>query len=57
MKIKIEVTDADLEEMEVDTLEEFEKAMRHQLDNGVIDDEGGAGVDWMAEYQLEIVKL
>jgi hypothetical protein len=57
MLIKVEVTDADLEEMLCDSLEEFEERFRHQLDNGVVDDEGGAGADWMSEYQLEIVKV
>lgn len=57
MLIKVEVTDADLEEMLCDSLEEFEEQFRHQLDNGVVDDEGGAGSDWMSEYQLEIVKV
>lgn len=57
MKIKVEVTQADLEDMLCDSLEDFENQFRHQLDNGVVDDEGGAGSDWMSEYQLEIVKV
>lgn len=56
MNIKIEVTDADLEEMACDSLAEFERAVRNQLDNGVVGDDGEAGVDWMAEYKLEVVK-
>lgn len=57
MRIKVEVTDADLEEMASDSLEEFEREFRNQLDNGVVTDDGGAGVDWMADYHLEIVNV
>lgn len=57
MKIKVEVTQADMEEMLCDSLEEFEKQLRHQLDNGVVDGDGGAGSDWMADYKLEIIKV
>lgn len=57
MLIKVEVTDADLGEMLCDSLEEFEERFRHQMDNGVVTDDGGAGSDWMNEYQLEIVKV
>lgn len=57
MKIKVEVSDADLEAMLCDSLEEFEQEFRSQLDNGVVTDDGGAGSDWMCEYQLEIVKV
>lgn len=57
MKIKVEVTDADLEKMLCDSPEEFEQALRNQIDNGVVTDDGGAGSDWMSEYQLEIVKV
>lgn len=56
MKIRIEVTDEDLDEMGCASLSEFEQAMRHQLDNGIVTDDGGAGVDWMCVYQLEVVK-
>lgn len=42
MLIKVEVTDAQF---------------RNQLDNGIVDDEGGVGADWMCDYQLEIVKV
>lgn len=57
MLIKVEVTDADLEEMLCESLDEFEEQFRNQLDNGIVDDEGGAGADWMCDYQLEIVKV
>lgn len=57
MKIRIEVTDAELDEMGCDSLPEFELSMRGQLDDGVITDDGGAGSDWMVDYELEIVKV
>ncbi|MDY7563476.1 MULTISPECIES: hypothetical protein [unclassified Pseudomonas] len=57
MKIKVEVTQEDLDGMLCDSLDEFKEQIRHQLDNGVVDDDGGAGSDWMADYQLEIVKV
>lgn len=56
MKIKIEVTAADLEEMGCDSLEEFEQDIRHQLDNGVVTDDGDTGADWLADYELEVVQ-
>ena len=55
MKIRIEVCAEDLEDMSFDTVEEFEASVRHQLDNGIISSEGEAGVDWMIEYDLEVV--
>lgn len=43
--------------MDCESPEEFEERIRDQLDNGVVTSDGGAGVDWMAEYELEIVKV
>jgi len=57
MKIKIEVTDADLDEMGCDSVAEFETAIRQQLDNGVVTDDGGAGEDWMCGYELAVIKV
>ncbi|MDD1011297.1 hypothetical protein M5G27_27890 [Pseudomonas shahriarae] len=57
MKIRVDVSDEDLESMQCESLEEFEQQFRNQLDNGVVTDDGGAGCDWMTEYQLEIVKV
>lgn len=57
MIIRIEVTDADLVKMECDSLDEFEEQIRNQLDNGVVTSDGGAGADWMAEYELQVVKV
>lgn len=57
MIIRIEVSDADLEAMECDSVDEFEEQIRSQLDNGVVTSDGGAGADWMTEYDLEIIKV
>ncbi|MFM0616194.1 hypothetical protein PQR37_19195 [Paraburkholderia nemoris] len=57
MIIRIEVSDAELEEMECTSLDEFEEQIRNLLDNGVVTSDGGAGSDWMAEYELEVVKV
>ncbi|MFL9935317.1 hypothetical protein P0D88_40925 [Paraburkholderia sp. RL18-103-BIB-C] len=57
MIIRIEVSDAELEEMECTSLEEFEEQIRDQLDNGVVTSDGGTGSEWMAEYELEIIKV
>ncbi|MBB5405901.1 hypothetical protein [Paraburkholderia youngii] len=57
MLIRIEVSDAELEAMECESIDEFEEQIGNQLDNGVVSSDGGAGADWMAEYDLEIVKV
>lgn len=57
MKFKIEVTAAELDEMGCDSIAEFEQEIRHQLDNGVVTDDGGNGTDWMVGYELEVVQV
>ena len=57
MIIRIEVSDEELEQMECASLEEFEDQIRNQLDNGVANSDGDTGTDWMAEYDLEVVKI
>lgn len=54
MKIKVEVSEQELAEMCCDSVEEFSEQLRHQLDDAISDDEGGAG-DWMVEYNLEVI--
>lgn len=56
MKIRIEVSPVELDEMGCDSIEEFEQDIRHQLDNGVVSDDGGNGTDWMVDYELEVVQ-
>lgn len=43
--------------MAFDSLDEFEGAIRHQLAEGVVGDDGDTGSDWMCDYHLEIVKV
>lgn len=54
MRIHIQVTKAEIEEMDCDSLEEFKERIIQQLDEGIVTDDGGAGGDWMVEYQLDV---
>lgn len=54
MKIKVEVSKAELEEMYCDSVEEFTQQLRHQLDDAITDDDGNVGEDWMVEYDLQV---
>lgn len=54
MKIKVEVSEQELSEMCCESADEFAEQLRHQLDDAISDDEGGAG-DWMVEYDLEVI--
>ncbi|MFX1740008.1 hypothetical protein PXJ20_32025 [Paraburkholderia sp. A1RI_3L] len=57
MLIRAGVSDAEREAMACDSIDEFEEQIRNQLDSGVVTSDGGAGADWMAEYDLEIIKV
>lgn len=54
MKIKVEVTAAELSSMNLDSVDEFSERIRYQL-NECVDPEGEAGVDWMERYELNVV--
>lgn len=54
MKIRVEVTQADLDEVLADDLPDFERMLRHQLDEAISTDDGGNGRDWLPEYELQI---
>jgi len=54
MRIHIQVTKAEIKEMDCDSLAEFKERIIHQLDEGIVADDGGAGGDWMVEYQLDV---
>jgi hypothetical protein len=43
--------------MDCSSVEEFEEQIRDQLDNGVVTSDGGTGSEWMAEYELEVIKV
>lgn len=57
MIIRIELSEAELEEMDCSSVEEFEEQIRDQLDNGVVTIDGGIGSEWMAEYELQVVTV
>ncbi|WP_273806337.1 MULTISPECIES: hypothetical protein [unclassified Pseudomonas] len=51
MKVRIEVTADELEDMGCDSVEELETRLREQLDS-VVGDAGEAGSDWLVSYEL-----
>lgn len=55
MEIAIRVSKQELKDMLCDDVAGFEKFMRHQLDRGVVGDDGEVGADWMVDYDLNIV--
>jgi hypothetical protein len=57
VKVTGEVSNAELEEMQCDSLNEFEDQLCQQLDNGVVTDNGCIGLDWMCGYELEVVQV
>lgn len=54
MKFKVEVSQAELDEMEFDSVEEFKARMLAQIQDGVVGDDGEAGVDWLVEADLDV---
>lgn len=52
MKVRIEVTTDELEDMGCDSIEELEALLREQLDSGVVGDAGEAGGDWLVSCEL-----
>ena len=52
MKVRIEVTTGELEDMGCDSFEELAARLREQLDIGVVGDSGEAGSDWLVSYEL-----
>lgn len=54
MKIKVEVTAAELSSMNLDSVDAFSERIRYQLDECVAQD-GEAGLDWMERYELDVV--
>ena len=55
MKITVEVTKAEVEEMNATDAADLEQMLRHQLDEGVSGNAGENGEDWMVEYDLEVI--
>lgn len=54
MKIKVEATKAELEEMGLDSAEELAEQLQTQLDDAVYNDQGGVGGDWLADYTISV---
>jgi len=52
MKVRIEVTTDELEDMGCDSVEELAARLREQLDTGIVGDAGEAGCDWLVSYEL-----
>lgn len=55
MKITVEVSQAELDEILADDLKGFEGMLRYQLDEAISTDDGGNGSDWMPDYELKLV--
>lgn len=53
MKIKVEVTKAELNEMGCDSPDELKRDLLDQLDN-CHDDEGCSGQEWLCGYTIEV---
>ncbi len=52
MKVPIEVTVDELEDMGCDSVEELAARLREQLDSGIVGEAGEAGSDWLVSYEL-----
>lgn len=57
MKIEVAVTCDELALMECETPRELEDQLRNQLENGVTSADGKAGVEWIVDYELEVVLI
>lgn len=55
MRVKVELTPEELEESGCDTVEEFKKGFVHQLNEGVIGDDGAIGEDWLPAFDVEVI--
>lgn len=54
MKIRVEVSKVERDAMYCESVEVFTQQLRRQLDDGIVDDEGGVGEDWGVENDLNI---
>jgi len=52
MKVRIEVTTDELEDMGCDSVDELAARLREQLDSGIVGEAGEAGSDWLVSYEL-----
>ena len=52
MKVRIEVTTDELEDMGCDSVDELAARLREQLDSGIVGEAGEAVSDWLVSYEL-----
>ena len=52
MKVRIEVTTDELEDMGCDSVDELAARLREQMDSGIVGEAGEAGSDWLVSYEL-----
>ncbi|EPO2769597.1 hypothetical protein ACT7V1_001218 [Salmonella enterica subsp. enterica] len=57
MKIRVEVSQSELDEMMCDSVGDFCRLLRKQLDEAIVDENGGSGADWMADYELVVANV
>lgn len=55
MKVRVELTAAELAETGCDSVAEFEAGFFRQLNDGIIGDAGEVGEDWLPGFTVEIV--
>ena len=55
MKITVQVTQSELDEMEFDSVSDFGPRMQAQIMDGVVGDAGEAGADWLVNFDLDVV--
>lgn len=55
MKITVEATPAEMQEMGADTPDELKQMLLEQLNEGALGRDGEVGEDWIAPFSLEIV--
>ncbi|WP_198173438.1 hypothetical protein [Cupriavidus sp. USMAA2-4] len=54
MRIGVEVTPAELQEMGADSADELKLMLIEQIDEGVVGDDGEAGADWLSGYTVDV---
>lgn len=54
MKIKAEVSQAELDEMKLESADELKARVHEQIHDGVVGYDGEAGQDWLVEFELDV---
>lgn len=55
MKITVTLTRHDLDEADCESVEQFKTKFLHQLNEGVIDEEGNNGEDWLPGFTVDVL--